>query len=132
MCAKANLIDMKKTMAEVAANIESRVTYEDMKRMLEEKVSRSDFHFQIQNKPSFDDMKHIMEQMSLNGGCSPHNQEVIEDELAKMRQRIDDLTRRTNSVGSPKDQLQFHSQIEAKFAEFEEKLNEKANKQSVA
>jgi hypothetical protein len=31
---------MKKTMAEVAANIESRVTYDDAKRMLEEKVSK--------------------------------------------------------------------------------------------
>jgi hypothetical protein len=31
---------MKKTMAEVAGNIESRVTYEDAKRMVEERVSR--------------------------------------------------------------------------------------------
>jgi len=38
---------MKKTMAEVAANIESRVTYDDAKRMVEEKVSRSDLHFQL-------------------------------------------------------------------------------------
>ncbi len=45
MNSKANIIDMKKTMAEVAANIESRITFEDAKRMVEEKVSRSDFHF---------------------------------------------------------------------------------------
>ena len=42
---KANLLDMKKTMAEVAANIESRVSYEDAKRMLEDKVNRADFLF---------------------------------------------------------------------------------------
>jgi hypothetical protein len=38
---------MKKTMAEVAANIESRVSYEDVKRMLEEKANRSDLHYQL-------------------------------------------------------------------------------------
>lgn len=42
---KANTIDIKKTMAEVAANIESRTTYEDVKRLLEEKVSKSDFQY---------------------------------------------------------------------------------------
>lgn len=71
---------MKKTMAEVAANIESRVTYDDAKRMVEEKVSRSDLHFQLQNRPSFDDIKHIVDQMSMTP-----QQEMIEDEMAKMR-----------------------------------------------
>ena len=31
---------MKKTIAEVAANIESRTTYDDVKRLLEEKVNK--------------------------------------------------------------------------------------------
>ena len=39
------MLDMKKTMAEVAANLESRVSYEDAKRMLEDKVARADLHF---------------------------------------------------------------------------------------
>ena len=42
MAQKANLIDMKKTMAEVAANIESRLSFEDARRLLDEKVSRAD------------------------------------------------------------------------------------------
>ncbi len=53
-------------MAEVAANIESRVSFDDAKRMLEDKVTRADFHFQLQNKPSFDDIKTIMDQMSVS------------------------------------------------------------------
>jgi hypothetical protein len=57
---------MKKTMAEVAANIESRVSFDDAKRMLEDKVTRAEFHFQLQNKPSFDDIKTIMDQMSVS------------------------------------------------------------------
>ncbi len=88
LSSKANLLDMKKTMAEVAANIESRVTYDDAKRMMEEKVSRSDLHFAMQNRPTFDDMKNIMESMQVGA-----QQEAMEDELAKMRQRIDDLQR---------------------------------------
>ena len=83
---KANLLDMKKTMAEVAANIESRVSFDDAKRLLEDKVTRVDFHYQLQNKPSFDDIKAIMEQMSV----SPQ-QEMFEDELTKMRARIEEL-----------------------------------------
>ena len=79
---------MKKTMAEVAANIESRVTFEDAKRMILEGggVTRAEFQFQMQNKPSFDDIKTIMEQMAV----SPQ-QEMFEDELTKMRTRIEDL-----------------------------------------
>lgn len=42
---KANLIDMKKTMAEVAANIESRTTFEDIKRLLDDKITKSELLF---------------------------------------------------------------------------------------
>jgi hypothetical protein len=31
---------MKKTMAEVAANIESRTSYEDVKRMMDDKITK--------------------------------------------------------------------------------------------
>ena len=52
---------MKKTMAEVASNIESRVTYEDAKRMLEDKVNKNELQFSLQNKVSYDDIKVIVE-----------------------------------------------------------------------
>jgi len=35
---KANVFDIKKTMSEVAANMESRVTYEDMRTALSDKI----------------------------------------------------------------------------------------------
>jgi soluble cytochrome b562 len=129
---KANLIDMKKTMAEVAAHIESRVSFEDAKRMLEDKVSRADFHFQIQNKPSFDDIKTMMDQMAV----SPQ-QEMFEDELTKMRTRIEELykevSRKANSTGAGSKEVQaLTTTVEQRLAELEEKLDEKANKQSVA
>lgn len=50
---KANLNDMKKTMSEVAANIESRASLNDVKRMIELKVDKSDIQFLLQQKMSY-------------------------------------------------------------------------------
>ena len=44
---KANLNDIKKTMQEVASNIESRTTFADVKRLLETKIERSDLQFML-------------------------------------------------------------------------------------
>ena len=38
---------MKKTMAEVAANIESRTTHDDINRMLEDKMTKSDVLYML-------------------------------------------------------------------------------------
>lgn len=86
LSAKANLVDMKKTMAEVALNIESRVTAEEARKLMEDKVSRADFQYHMQNKASFDDIKHIMDQMQ-------PSHEVYEEELSKMRARLEELYR---------------------------------------
>jgi hypothetical protein len=57
-------------MAEVAANIESRISYEDAKRLVEDRVSKQELQYQLQNKVSYDDIKHIMEQMNQQ---NPHH-----------------------------------------------------------
>lgn len=44
---KANVFDIKKTMAEVAANIESRVTYEDQRNALADKISKAEIGFYL-------------------------------------------------------------------------------------
>lgn len=69
-------------------------------------------------------------------GVSPQ-QEMVEDELTKMRTRVEELYKeisRKSSAGgsSAKEMQQIQVNIESRFAEVEEKLNEKANKQSVA
>jgi len=38
---------MKKTMAEVALNIESRVTADEARKLVEDKVSRADFQYHL-------------------------------------------------------------------------------------
>ena len=62
---KANLHDVKSTMAEVASNIESRVSLEEHRRALDEKASKADLAMRLQEKVSFEDMKRYV---SLNGG----------------------------------------------------------------
>lgn len=42
MAAKANLYDIKSTMAEVAANIESKVSLEEFRQAMDDKLSRSE------------------------------------------------------------------------------------------
>jgi polyhydroxyalkanoate synthesis regulator phasin len=117
---------MKKTMAEVALNIESRVTADEARKLVEDKVSRADFQYHLQNKPSFDDIKHIMDQMQ-------PNHEVYEDELSKMRARLEELYKEvhrkaTQSSGATGDLHLLQSSLEQRFADIEDKLNDKANK----
>jgi polyhydroxyalkanoate synthesis regulator phasin len=121
---------MKKTMAEVALNIESRVTADEARKLVEDKVSRADFQYHLQNKPSFDDIKHIMDQMQ-------PNHELYEDELSKMRARLEELYKEvhrkaTQSSAATGDLHLLQSSLEQRFADIEDKLNDKANKQSVA
>lgn len=54
---KANLFDIKSTMAEVAANIESKVSIEDFKIAVEQKLAQSDLALRMQEMVSFEDMK---------------------------------------------------------------------------
>ena len=86
----------------------------------------------MQNRPSFDDIKTIMEQMAV----SPQ-QEMFEEELTKMRTRIEELYKEVSrkaasSGGSSKEIQALTTTIDQRFADVEEKLNDKANKQSVA
>ena len=53
-------------MAEVAANIESKVSIEDYRIALEEKLSRTEITIRMQEKVSYDDMKRYV---ALNAGA---------------------------------------------------------------
>lgn len=44
---KANLVDIKSTMAEVAANIESKVSIEEFRMAMDDKLSRSELSSRI-------------------------------------------------------------------------------------
>ena len=82
-------------MAEVAANIESRVGFDEHRKALDEKASRSDLHLYLQDKVSFEDLKKYM---NLNGGAdgqtktitSDRNVELLEDQVKRMKDKLDD------------------------------------------
>ena len=52
-------------MAEVAANIESKVSIEEHRLSVDDRVSRGEFSTRLQEKVSFEDMKRYV---ALNGG----------------------------------------------------------------
>ena len=102
--------------------------------MMDEKVSRADLHFMLQNKPTFDDIKHLMDSMGGAGSL-----EQVEDDLTKMRQRIEELQKDINrkfsygsGISQGKDFQSFTIQVDQKLAEIDERVNDKANKQTVA
>ena len=89
IAAKANLFDIKSTMAEVAANIESKVSIETM-----------------QEKVSYDDMKRYV---ALNAGAGANSGdqksplanrqfEVIDEELRKLKEKVEDTYHQVQSL----------------------------------
>lgn len=66
MTAKANLADVKRTVAEIAANLEQRVTFPELKRMLDAKVDQSELKIALgSSEPSLRDfMARTQEQLS--------------------------------------------------------------------
>ena len=130
-------------MAEVAANIESRVGFDEHRKALEEKASRSDLNLYLQDKVSFEDLKKYM---NLNGGgggtgtgASDRNLELLEDQVRRMKDKLDDTYNQLQSIrqtgGGPslsRDLSDFQKNVNSKFGEIDEKLTEKANKHTVA
>ena len=54
---KASLSDTKKTIAEVAKNIESRTTFDDLRRVSEEKASKTEVGYWLQSKASIEELR---------------------------------------------------------------------------
>ena len=81
-------------MAEVASNIEQRTTFQDVKRMLELKVERSEVQYMIQNKVSADEMKNYFDQMNQ----IKYNplQEEIRDEIMTLKRKLEDNANQAN------------------------------------
>lgn len=137
---KANLNDIKKTMQEVATNIESRTTFEDVKRAIDSKVDRTELQFVLQQKVNFEEMKNYVDQVNTLRFTPAH--ENLEEELRRMRKRVDDSIAQINAQvqplmnkqGSPSSSdLQRLEQFMGKrLSDVEEQLNDKASKSSVA
>jgi len=79
-------------MAEVATNIESRVTYQELDRILESKVSSNDFHFALRDKVNYSDVKSVLEQADRSDKPA-----YLEQELSKLHHRLDEIKRESSA-----------------------------------
>lgn len=78
-------------MGEVAASIESRVTYEDQRAALSDKISKGEIGFYLQDKVSMQDFKAFVANgpsQKLDG--DRHKKEFMEDEMFKLKQKVDE------------------------------------------
>lgn len=77
---------MKRVMNEVAANIESRTTYEEVNRFLESKISKGDFQYHLNQKVSFDDLREYVE-----NNMPVYQNEEQDEELKKLQRKLEDV-----------------------------------------
>ena len=129
--------DLKHTMAEVAANIESKTSMLDVKRLLDSKVERNELHHSLQAKISQDEMKAYCEQ--IHSERYVPIQEELEEEIRRIKIRIDKQATlihsqtQTGLGGSALGELgRVESTLMKKISELEDLLQDKASKQSVA
>eukprot|EP00353_Schmidingerella_taraikaensis_P013378 CAMPEP_0185584372 /NCGR_PEP_ID=MMETSP0434-20130131/31838_1 /TAXON_ID=626734 ORGANISM="Favella taraikaensis, Strain Fe Narragansett Bay" /NCGR_SAMPLE_ID=MMETSP0434 /ASSEMBLY_ACC=CAM_ASM_000379 /LENGTH=62 /DNA_ID=CAMNT_0028204073 /DNA_START=186 /DNA_END=374 /DNA_ORIENTATION=- len=60
-------------MAEVAANIEAKVSLEEFRTAMDDKLSRNELSGRLQDKVSFEDMKRYV---AMNGGDGASGQKL--------------------------------------------------------
>jgi hypothetical protein len=80
---------MKKTMLEVANNIDNRPTFGDVKRMIELKVERSEIQYMLQEKVSHEEMRQVLDQGRLQPS-SNSKQEELSEEIRILKRKLDD------------------------------------------
>ena len=125
--AKSSTADIKKTVSEMTLSIEAKVSYDQVLRMLE--ITKQQLEEDLNQRVSYHELKHYLDE---NGGRQP-----ADEELERVRARVDEMQRELlKKLGqqptAAKEAQQLQAAVEARLAELEEKLNEKANKQSVA
>ena len=122
-------------MAEVAGNIESKVSIDEQRQAREDKVSKDDLAFYLQEKVSLEDLKkYVGGSEGAHFGGERQN-DFVEEELNRLRQKLEDTYHQVQSLSklgggpsSSRDLASFQKQVDQKFIEVEEKLTEKANK----
>jgi hypothetical protein len=103
---KANLHDVKTTMAEIASNIESRVSLDEHRRALDEKASKADLTMRLQERVTFEDMKRFVVQNGAGGRSdfgenknpNERNLEFMDDEMRRIKSRVDETFHEIQSL----------------------------------
>ena len=73
-------------MAEVAANIESKVSFEEQRQALEERVSKDELDFYLNEKVSLEDLKkYIGSTEGAHFGGGARQNDLVEDEINRLK-----------------------------------------------
>lgn len=130
---KANLSDMKRTMTEVANNIENRTTFADVKRMIELKVERSEVQYMLTKE--IDERLRGIEQQRFNNP----KQDEINEEIRTMKRKLEDAVydmskqARNQPVGSSSTvDPRVLEQFESRLNDLQIQIDNKASEDRVA
>lgn len=127
---KANVADVSRTIAELAQNVEQRLTFEEVQSMLDDKVGKGDLQYLLSNKVSVEELGKVLE-----GKAGAHE---VHCELQAIQSRLDEaqreLSKRLTGCALQKDLSYLQSVVETKatIEDMNEALQAKANKQTVA
>ena len=127
---KANINDVSRTVNEVAASLDSKLSFEDLQALLKDYVLRSDLQYLISNKVSLEEIRNLLENKA--------NLHEVKSEVSNLAAKIDesqrDVFKKMGTLASQRDLQQFQDVLDQKanLAEVNEALESKANKQSVA
>jgi len=85
---KASIADVSKTVAEVAANIESRATLEELQQLLETKANKSDLQQILKNKGNTEDFS----------SKSKADIEILSSKVDRMKSEIESMVHSMNEL----------------------------------
>ena len=117
-------------MADVAAQIDTKLAMEDVQAAMEDRVTKNDLQYAMSNKVSVEEMSRILENKS--------NTHQVNASLQAIDQKIEDIysemMKKVQSCALQRDFNYMSAQLEKKanLDEVNESLQGKANKTSVA
>ena len=127
---KANLSDLSRAVAETRSSLDSKVSYEEVRALIEDRVTRNDLIHLLQGKVSIEEFRTAID--------FKVDVKEMQNEIRTLRMSIEELKNNTacslQLCASSKDfqNLQRVLDTKANLSEVNAALNEKATKTSVA
>lgn len=127
---KANINDVSRTVNEVAASLDSKLSFEDIQSILKDYPIKADLQYLLSQKVGLEDFRGVLDQKA-----SIHE---YKSDIATLSTRLEetqrDLFKKIGSLASQRDLQQVQEGLDQKanLTEVTEALDTKANKQSVS
>ncbi len=127
---KANVSDVSRTVATVAATIEARASVEDVQALLEDRVTKRELQRAVEDKVGLNDVRAVVEKCVSRDEFGVEIQNV----LGKMEELRKALSAKTAASANIRDVEELKAQLEQKanITDVNSGLQQKASKESVA